>query len=180
MLHEIFAKHGKYIVKLLFAETVKFNIKNNALLTSQSFNPSFTALTAKQKKRKRNKMNRMMKKLQMEPMKKEDSDITVNKPPIIPTKFSPKFIIKTSPLLSSPFNSVNSAPTVLPNKIPPPPGCEDVKPLSTVNNSQNGMGIHSTSLTNQSSSNDYFAKINKAKCTMDMSEWPQSLMYVHV
>lgn len=137
----------------------------------------FANLSARQRKRKKNKMNKLAKKLEANAAQStnggDTSGITFN--------FSSEFPVPTPPLPPLPatpatgFGMFPQTPIIpLPQpvipvndevmNIPPPP-------CISGNEQQENKNTENT-LTPKS---DSFAKINKVKSTMDMSEWPHSL-----
>lgn len=141
-------------------------------------------MSAKQKKRKRNKMKALKK--QVEAAKIEDSTKNTYIPhPVVPApikftpaKFMPKPLLAPSPLFSA--NNVPPAPEIKPLS----PVKEETKfePPRTPNKSPvDDAPVNESSVpsSDQSQNEDYFAKINTPQSSLDMSEWPASLMYVH-
>ncbi len=118
----------------------------------------------------------MMKKMQECNETEMNNKTLPTQPTIGPIRFTPKFVPKPSPLIPSPvFNHPASTPSLLASKVPPPPGFEEPKPSPFNNHVQNEEPVE-TSNNNQTNSKDYFANVNRARSTMDMNDWPPSLM----
>lgn len=167
---------------LLVSAAVKFNIKNQgAIPPPVPLNGGLFGLSAKQKKRRRNKMMKALKK-QQETVKTEDlANNTCTPPPTVatpikftPAKFIPKPLLAPSPL----FTANNVSPT--PQNKTPSPVKEEVKFEPTHVPSKSPVdepaNLSSIPSANQSQNDDYLAQINTAQSSLDMSEWPASLM----
>lgn len=143
----------------MFAEpvkSVKFNIFGKRSISPPP-NPlnHFNNLTPKQKKRKRRQLNKQMKKLQMENTIGDENPVSSKPPKIFPTVPPPQ----TLPPILDPFNS-----TI---KLPPQ------SPI--IENDQENIIGPLTMSNNHVNANDCFARIDRAKSTLDVSEWPDSL-----
>lgn len=160
---------------------MKFNIRNPVAI-APPVPPNggvFGLLSAKQqKKRRKNKMKALKK--QAEAAKLGDSPKNTYSPPIkfTPAKFMPKPLLLPSPLFDvndiPPAPQIKSQSTVKEETKIEPPHTPNKSPVNEAPATESPVPS-----ANESQNDDYFAKINTPQSSLDMSEWPESLMYVY-